>query len=86
MFTRYWIRLKETDIGVFPLGIGVTAASREDALDIVSRSLFSGGEVPEIGEIIEGVRNSDLDQNHVVPNCGNQFKRGVWFPMISAAW
>lgn len=86
MYTKYWIRLKGTGLERFPLGIGVTAASKDDALDLVSRSLFAGGQVPEIGEFIEDVKIPDLDQNHVVPNCGNHFKRGVWFPMISSGW
>ena len=74
MLTPIWFR---TSAG---LGYGVTAMSREEAIEL--RRLHGyprSGE--EITAVIPSVAFADLDQNHVVPNAGPMAVRGVWFPM-----
>jgi hypothetical protein len=60
---------------------GVTGYSLADALHILREF---GIELPEdmsSFKIVEGVRVSDLDQNHVAPNIGPIVVRGVWYPL-----
>jgi hypothetical protein len=77
----YWIKLSD---GSYPLGIrlgiGVTAYDREDALRIVRECIFDSDSMPETEEVIEDVDMSQLDQNHVLPNIGLPFQRGIWYP------
>jgi hypothetical protein len=63
-----------------PLGYGITAFSLEDALAIIEDAGYSLPEDKSVLRIIEGVRVSDLDQLHVVPNMGPIVVRGLWFP------
>ena len=74
MLIPYWF---ESSTG---LGYGVTAASREEAMDLLRLHGY-----PRVGEeitsVIAGVEFAALDQNHVVPNAGPMPVRGVWFPM-----
>ncbi|TPN47697.1 MULTISPECIES: hypothetical protein [unclassified Mesorhizobium] len=69
----YWIKVRGH------LGVGVTAQSEADALQLFSLAFGSAENVVGI-EIIKDM--NDLDQNHVVPNLGvaNWFRRGIWFP------
>ena len=80
----YWIKFKkqagETYSLVNPLGCGVTAYSYQDALRIVRECVFDNAPLPQIETILEYVDMSALDQDHVVPNVGLPFRRGVWFP------
>jgi hypothetical protein len=57
---------------------GVTAVDEADCLELVlNSSIFSARSVASVTEI----RNfEEIDQNHVVPNMGNIFIRGFWFP------
>ena len=68
----YWI---ETEPAIGP-GMGVTARSVDDAL-LLLRQAF-----PDLAVVgVEAVRDMHaLDQDHVVPNMGNWFRRGIWFP------
>jgi hypothetical protein len=80
---RYWLRFAEQQplpTGV-RLGCGVTALSVEDALRIVQKDVFQGAILPPVGEILEDVDISMLDQDHVAPNMEEPASRGVWFPM-----
>jgi len=80
---RYWIVLGgETP----PLGraFGVTADSASDALLLLSEHL--GRLDYEVAEIRQGVLPHELDQKHVVPNMGNPFRRGIWWPRQTAEW
>lgn len=66
-----------------PIGFGVTAFSLPDALRILREA---GYELPEDTaqlQITEGIKFSDLDQNHIVPNMGPIVVRGIWFPFTS---
>ena len=67
----YWIKTSGH------LGVGVTAQSEADALQLFSIAFGSAENVVSI-EIIKDM--NDLDQNHVAPNMGNWFRRGIWFP------
>ena len=91
MLTRYYIRLENKSEMLpvrLPLGCGVTAHDEQDARDIVLQYLtvhcrLTGEQMPAIREIVANVDVRTLDQNHVVPNSGNIFKRGMWFPNMS---
>lgn len=81
---RYWITvLRFTGGDALGLGVGVTARSETDAKAIFA-ALF--GEHVGIADIkvIRDMR--DLEQNHVFPNMGNHFQRGIWFPKGIEHW
>jgi len=61
------------------LGVGITARSEADALQLFELAFGSAEKIVRI-EIIKDT--NDLDQNHVVPNLGgaNWLRRGIWFP------
>jgi hypothetical protein len=78
----YWITPNEGPGA--PLGIGVTAYSREDALTLIREI---GWEIDlNAATVIENVRFDDLDQGHVVPNMGPMTFRGVWYPCFNIGW
>ena len=58
-------------------GVGVTAWSKDDAVELF-RQAFPADAVVNV-KAIEDM--GDLDQNHVVPNAGNWLRRGIWFPL-----
>jgi hypothetical protein len=68
-----------------PLGIlkgcGVTAPSKEYAIDIIKKKVFKNSELPEIIEFVENIDIRTLDENHVRPNMGNPVVPGIWFPL-----
>jgi len=68
----YWITITGH------LGVGVTASSEADALQLFGLA-FPSKKVIGI-EIIKDM--NDLDQNHVVPNLdgANWLRHGIWFP------
>lgn len=84
MLHRYWVRFR-VDIrsahapGTL-LGIGVTAYNRDDALEIIAERVYKSDVLPEIATLVEDVDMSTLDEKHVLPNIGNVFVRGVWYP------
>jgi hypothetical protein len=61
------------------LGCGVTARGYEDALRVMSERIFNGP-IPAIDTCVEDVDISTLDPKHVLPNIGNIFPRGIWWP------
>lgn len=84
MLHRYWIELNQTFEEHAPgalLGIGVTAYTEQDALNLVQKYLFPGERIPSVKCIREDIRIPDLDQNHVIPNMGVVSRRGIWFPL-----
>jgi hypothetical protein len=58
--------------------VGVTAHSFEDARSVARRA---GYELPDCCTVVDNVRLSDLDPNHVIPNSGPLVVRGVWYPL-----
>ena len=81
MLHRYWITFADTsDFPMWSLGCGVTASSRDDALEILRFMVFKDEPMPKVQEFVEDVDVNNLDQGHVVPNMGVVAWRGVWFP------
>lgn len=82
---RYWIKFDISLSDSPPVGIlsgcGITARNYDDAITIISKSIFKDRDMPNIKECIENVDISSLDANHVLPNMGSPFKRGIWFPL-----
>lgn len=80
---RYWIVLAGSD---HPLrrSFGVTARSASDALLILSDHL--GTLDHEVEEMRQDIMPDELEQNHVRPNIGNPFRRGIWWPAQTAGW
>jgi hypothetical protein len=73
MLVAYWFQTARGQ------GYGVTGYSREDAGNLLRVFGYPrSGET--IVEVIEGVRQDQLDQRHVVPNAGPMVLRGVWYP------
>jgi hypothetical protein len=73
MLIPFWFQVNQG------LGYGVTAASQEEAEELLrAAGLPMNGQV--VTGVIRGVRHSDLDQKHVVPNAGPIIVRGVWYP------
>ncbi len=85
MLTRYWFRFDQTINQPHPMGTlagcGVTACSREEALQMLAERVFRSDTLPPIKECIEAVDVSQLDENHVRPNMGNPTSPGVWYPL-----
>lgn len=81
MYTRYWITFKNPPrFSPLGLGCGVTAESEEAAIELIRHHVFKG-DAFEVLNIIENVAIPELDQGHVVPNMGNFFMRGIWWPI-----
>ena len=78
---RFWITSPD-----WPLcqGYGVTAFSRQDALEML-RDLRCDLPDPESILITEDVDLESLDPNHVHCNMGPIVVRGVWFPKLGVA-
>ena len=81
----YWISFPQDSH--FPLGVGVTAFSEEDALHLIEEQGIHERykDASEI-RIKSGVRIQDLDQKHVVPNMGPMQLRGVWYPAANVGY
>ncbi len=81
MYFRYWFTFKHSARPTpLNLGCGVTAESKQAAIDLVKNRVFGGNEF-EIEKIVENVAISEMDQGHVIPNMGNPVLRGIWFPL-----
>ena len=81
MLVRYWITFDGlSSANALSLGCGVTARSKEDALEIVRVQVFDNGNF-RVSGIIENVDISTITDLHVRPNMGNVLMRGVWFPL-----
>ena len=79
LLDTYWI--KSSSMRGF--GFGVTAYSREDAFRLLGEAGYVlQPDDPDL-KIIEGIKPSDLDQNHVLPNSGPLILRGVWYPFAN---
>jgi hypothetical protein len=78
---RYWFRFS----GLRPfasvrLGCGVTAYSYDDAVDVLSRTVFAQEVMPAVESVLADVDVTTLDPRHVIPNMDPTVWRGVWFP------
>jgi hypothetical protein len=81
---RYWVQFKLPLPSQYPMGLargcGVTAYDKDDAMELIRKSLFTGDDIPEVSRITENVDISTLDANHVLPNMASPLVRGIWFP------
>jgi hypothetical protein len=80
VLTAYWITFPD-DLN-FPIGVGVTAHSREDALRVLEAAGFEFHRRAKRIQVREDVSLADLDPRHVVPNMGPIVVRGVWCPFV----
>lgn len=62
------------------LGIGVTAATLEEATGMARTAAMELGWKVDDAQVVEDVDVRQLDQNHVTPNMGPVSFRGVWYP------
>lgn len=74
MLKPYWIETNKP----LSIGYGITARSQEDAGGLL-RLTLSGDYVIISIEPVDDL--ASLDQGHVIPNMGNIFRRGIWFPL-----
>lgn len=82
---RFWFTFQIGPKDKYPCGVnygcGVTAYDREDAENILKEAIFVDMEMLPIERCVEDVDISTLDEGHVIPNMGNIFSRGLWFPL-----
>jgi hypothetical protein len=75
----YWVKFEHVSRpSIFNSGMGVTARSEIDAREIVVAAI---GDEPRITSVVVIENMASLDQGHVIPNMGNIFIRGIWFPL-----
>ncbi len=78
--TSFWV---VTGYNWGPFGLGVTAWSVEDAIQLLRSHRFDiPDDLNEI-QIQENVTFADLDRNNVIPNMGPMIMRGVWYPCLN---
>lgn len=70
--TPYWVSIERG------LGVGITAHSEEDARALFDAA-FANSYIFVAIKAIKDMR--DIEQNHVAPNMGNWFRRGIWYPL-----
>ena len=81
MLVRYWFMFKNIPPAeALSLGCGVTAFSKEDALEMIRSRVFANKSF-EVSEIIENVDVSKITDLHIRPNMGIPVVRGIWFPL-----
>ena len=74
---RYWFALSSG------AGIGVTAASDEEAREFAESTRARYFPDAALGGVVRDVDVSTLDAEHVLPNLGLVPVRGVWFPPLN---
>ena len=80
----YWMSFPENER--FPLGIGVTAYSLEDAFALVQQQGIEWPAQASRIDVRRGITVHDLDQSNVVPNIGPMQLRGVWYPVMNIGY
>ncbi|AYD00089.1 hypothetical protein NCHU2750_06950 [Neorhizobium sp. NCHU2750] len=74
MLRPYWIKMDKPS----GLGFGITAWSKEDAETLLRLVLPDDCAIISINPVKDA---ASLDQGHVIPNMGNMFRRGIWYPL-----
>ena len=74
---RFWFQLSQGG------GIGVTAGSEVEALELAEGARVRFYPAASIVEVVLDVEVSALDQDHVLPNAGPVVVRGVWYPRLN---
>jgi len=78
---RFWFKFSPVPThNSLRSGCGVTAYSYDDAIEILTKTVFLDQEFPGLFSFIKDIDISTLDQNHVIPNMEPPVRRGVWFP------
>jgi hypothetical protein len=80
---RYWFQFDPANPEVpsqVRLGCGVSAWTRDDAVNLVRHHVFEGRDFSVVA-VVEDVDVSALDANHVLPNMAPASIRGVWYPL-----
>ena len=82
---RFWFKFDLSMNDPHPIGTlmgcGVTASSRQEALELLSAGVFQRHPMPSITKCVEDVEMADLDPKHVLPNVGDPSQSGIWFPL-----
>lgn len=82
---RYWFEFDQSIATPHPigtlLGCGVTAYSKDDAIELLRERVFKQLPMPTLRECDEDVDLAMLDTKHVLPNSGDPSTRGIWFPL-----
>jgi hypothetical protein len=79
--TAFWVSFPKDP--TFPLGLGVTAWSRADALRLLEERGYDFHlRATEIA-FREGITIDDVEYAHVRPNMGPMIVRGVWYPCFN---
>lgn len=64
------------------MGCGITAHSKEDAVEMLETLVFPFYGTMQIQEIVEDVDISSLDKGVVRPNMKSPLTIGIWFPLL----
>jgi hypothetical protein len=83
---RYWIIFEKAPFGPPGLGCGVTANDLDDAIILVKAEYPRCVDRLDVRSVTVDVDVSTLDGGHVLPNIGNLFRRGVWWPRVESAY
>ena len=76
--TAYWMTIQQKEGWDF--GVGVSARSNRDAILITIVHGWLDLSVCRDVLVSSGVTLPDMDQNHMLPNCGPLLVRGLWYP------
>ena len=78
---RFWIKIEPLPYpSSLNSGCGITANSADEAAAILLERAAAVGDKVSIVNITQNIDISTLDQKHVVPNMGNIFRKGIWWP------
>jgi hypothetical protein len=78
---RFWIAIEPLPYASnLNLGCGVTAETEEEAVAILLERAAASNDAVSIRSITLDVDVSTLDDRHVLPNVGNIFRKGIWWP------
>jgi len=85
MYRRFWFEFEISNAFKYPpgigIGLGVTALSFNDAVELMDAKVFLKVKRPPFKKVIEDVDIRTLDQGHVIPNMKPVIFRGIWFPL-----
>jgi hypothetical protein len=78
MTQPFWVTIeRQQNPTPLNLGVGITATSEVDARQLFTEAFGTDLVIKDVTPV---QNMNDLDQGHVIPNMGNWFRRGIWFP------
>ena len=83
---RFWITFEQVESGPPGLGCGVTAHDVDDAISLIKAEYTQCAGHLAVRSVTADVDVSTLDAKHILPNIGNVFRRGMWWPRSEAAY